>query len=146
MQEAFKIAKGQVEKSQAYNKKKYDSKVKEVEIGIGDQVLVKNLKEKGGTGKLRSHWERQIFIVKEQQKELPVYQVQNLKNAKDIRTFHRNHLMKCDQLPAKAFEEAKTKELEKTKKAVKKAQPMRHGKKNDEDVQQLGKKVKGKKW
>ena len=98
-------AKGNNIKSQEYNKKKYDGKAKAVGIEVGDQVLVKNLREKGGTGKLKSHWERQIFTVLKQQEELPVYHVQNLKNPRDVRVLHRNHLMKCEQLAADVFDD-----------------------------------------
>ena len=52
MKEAFELAREKNEKSQAYNKVKYDQKVKEVGVEIGDQVLVRNLREQGGTGKL----------------------------------------------------------------------------------------------
>ena len=44
MQEVFKVAKEKNVKSQAYNKGKYDGKVREVGIEEGDRVLVKNLK------------------------------------------------------------------------------------------------------
>ena len=66
---------------------------------------MKNLRDTGGTGKLRSHWERQIFKVIKQQGELPVYHVQSVNNAKDIRILHRNHLLKCEQLPLDVFDE-----------------------------------------
>ena len=105
MKEAFRVAKARNVKAQEYNKSQYDGKVKEVGIEIGDQVLVKNLRETGGTGKLRSHWERQIFNVIKQQGELPVYHVQNINNAKDVRILHRNHLLKCEQLPLDVFDE-----------------------------------------
>ena len=104
MAEAFRLAKERNSKSQEHNKEMYDSKVKEVGIEVGDQVLVKNLREKGGTGKLQSHWERQIFTVVMQKEDLPVYHVQNVKNSRD-RVLHRNHLMKCEQLPADVFDE-----------------------------------------
>ena len=105
MAEAFRVARERNAKSQEYNKGKYDSKVKEVGIVVGDQVLVKNLREKGGTGKLSSHWERQVFKVIKQQEELPVYHVQSVRNPRDVRVLHRNHLMKCEQLSADVFEE-----------------------------------------
>ena len=129
MAEAFKLAKEKNQKSQAYNKKKYDSRVKEVGIEMGDQVLVENLRDTGGTGKLRSNWERQIFVVVDQQGELPVYDVQNLDNPKDVRRLHRNHLMKCDQLSPDAFE---GEELEGEQQKVKK--PSTRGKKDQSEV------------
>ena len=114
MQEAFRLAKEKSEKAQAYNKEKYDGKVREIGISEGDHVLVRNLRETGGTGKLRSYWEHQIFKVVSQQGDLPVYQVQSLDKARDVRVLHRNHLMRCDELPINVFKEIE--DLEKHKK------------------------------
>ena len=142
MEEAFRVAKERNVRSQEYNKEKYDSKVKEVGIEMGDQVLVKNLREKGGTGKLNSHWERQIFKVLKQQQDLPVYHVQNLKNPKDIRILHRNHLMKCEQLEEDVFEDEEE-EKEPVKKntrikskAVEKEKTVKKVKGGQEDVEE----------
>ncbi len=116
MKEVFRVAKEKSEVSQRYNKKKYDGKVKEMGIEVGDHVLVKNLREKGGTGKLRSHWEHHIFQVAEQQGDLPVFRVTNLENPRDSRLLHRNHLMKCEELPLDVFKEVETVEDQNTKK------------------------------
>ena len=106
MKEVFKIAKEKSEKTQAYNKAKYDERVvREVGITDGDHVLVKNVREKGGTGKLRGIWEHQIFKVVNQQGDLPVYKVQNLDKPRDVRVLHRNHLMRCEELPLDVFKE-----------------------------------------
>ena len=63
-----------------------------MEIKVGDRVLVKNHREKGGTGKLPSFWEESIFEVVEKKSGLPVYTVRNLKKPKDIRVVQRNKL------------------------------------------------------
>ena len=121
MKEVFRVAREKSEVSQAYNKKKYDGKVKEIGIEAGDHVLVKNLREKGGTGKLKSHWEHQIFKVVRQQGDLPVFQVTSLDNPRDVRVLHRNHLMKCEELPFDVFKEVGSMEesnAKKKKKAV----------------------------
>ena len=47
MQEAMEIARKSIEKSANYNKQYYDRKVRAVEIGVGDMVLVKNVRERG---------------------------------------------------------------------------------------------------
>ena len=136
MQEVFKVAKEKNVKSQAYNKGKYDGKVREVGIEEGDRVLVKNLRERGGTGKLRSAWEHQIFEVVRQQGDLPVYHVRNLDKARDVRVLHRNHLMKCE-LPLDVFKDEMKKD--KTKEPVKKpneTQKKRESKKEVEVVQE----------
>ena len=62
MQGTFQIASKNIEKAGAANKRRYDSKVKTVEIVIGDQVLVRNV-EKCGTGKLKSWWEKKLYKV-----------------------------------------------------------------------------------
>ena len=70
-----------------------------------DQVLVKNVREKGGTGKLRSHWERSVFKILEKKKNLPVYVIENINDKKDQRTVHRNLLMECNDLPKHVFDD-----------------------------------------
>ena len=63
------------------------------------------MREKGGTGKLRSHWEKAIFKVTKKKPNLPVYVIENTRNKKDKRTVHRNMLMECNELPEDVFEE-----------------------------------------
>ena len=106
MKKAYEIAKSNIRKSAGYNKRYYDRKARTVEIKVGDLVLVRNLRERGGrgTGKLRNYWEEKIFKVTEVKENVPVYTVKNVKKSKDIRTLHRNHLMKVD-LPLDIFDE-----------------------------------------
>ncbi len=103
MEEAYKLANQNIGKAAAYNKKQYDQKVHGADLKIGDQVLVRNVREKGGTGKLRSHWEKQTFQVIEKKTDLPVYVIQNMSVKKDQRTVHRNLLMECNDLPENVF-------------------------------------------
>ena len=66
----------------------------------GDRVLVRNMSERGGTGKLRSFWEEKVHTVLESFGEKPVlYKVQaeNDSNGR-TRNLHRNMLMLCDDL------------------------------------------------
>ena len=102
MQEVFRLAKAKNEKAQAYNKGKYDQSVKDIGIE-GDHVLVKNLSELDGTRKLQSHWEHHIFEFVNQQGDLPIYKVRNLDKPKDTLVLHRNHPMKCEELPPDVF-------------------------------------------
>ena len=77
MKEAMELAKINMQKSAEYNKQHHDRKAKITEIKVGDHVLVRNYRETGGTGKLRSFWQEAIFEVLEKMDELPVYKVQN---------------------------------------------------------------------
>ena len=74
MREAFQLANQNLEKARAANKRQYDAKIKKVEIEVGDHVLVRNV-EKGGTGKLRSWWEKKIYKVVDIYDKVPVYTI-----------------------------------------------------------------------
>ena len=71
---------------------------------LGDLVLMKYKREKGGTGKLQSYWEEAIVKVIEKKENLPVYKIKNINKVKDIRVIHKNLLMKCEELPLDTFE------------------------------------------
>ena len=128
MKEAYELANKRIEKAAGYNKQYYDKKVHEVEVG-------RNKREKGGTGKLRSHWERSLFKVEGKKENLPVYEVKNMNNSKDIRVLHRNMLMKAEELPQELFlseekkckdkksEEGKSKTTPRKKDSIKKSSP-----------------------
>ena len=106
MEEACRVAKENMEKSAEWNKQSYDRKAKAVDIQVGDRVLMKNCREKGGTGKLKSYWEQSIFEVVEKRADSPVYKIQNIHKKKDERVVHRNLLMLCNELPVDVFEDS----------------------------------------
>jgi len=100
MKEAFEIVHNKTSKSNTYSKALYDKKIKGSFINPDDRVLVKNVRQRGGTGKLRSYWESKIYRVIKQKGELPVYQVTPEDGSStEISTLHRNLLLKCPELP-----------------------------------------------
>ena len=112
MEEAFKLANANIDRADGYNKKQYDRKIHGVELKEKDKVLLRNMREKGGTGKLRSHFERGMFEIIKKRENLPVYVIRNLYNEKDIREVHRSKLLECNDLPKTVFEEMSAKKIE----------------------------------
>ena len=92
MEEAYKVAAEVSKKVGESNKKAYDQKATAAVLPEGARVLVRNLREKGGPGKLRSYWENKIYRVLERRGEGPVYVVQPEKGG-EVRVLHRNHLL-----------------------------------------------------
>ena len=101
MEEAFRVANQRIKKSGDYSKKRYDAKIKHVAVEVGDRVLLRNV-EKGGTGKLRSCWERKIYEVIGKHDLVPVYTVRALGEQK-TKTIHRNMMFKVNDLPIDTF-------------------------------------------
>ena len=101
MQEAYEITKNSARKSAERGKRNHDRKVRTSELEPGDRVLVRNLTPRGGTGKLRSHWEETIHkVVRRVNKDAPVYEVvPEQGKGRDSRILHRNLLLPCDHLP-----------------------------------------------
>jgi transposase InsO family protein len=100
MKEAYKIATENSAKSSAKGKKHYDSRLMSAVLRQGDRVLVKNLLEKGGPGKLRSFWEKDVYVVlRRVSNDSPVYEVRRENGKGRIRRLHRNLLLQCNSLP-----------------------------------------------
>ena len=99
MKEAYSIAaskcKAQGDKAKAF----YDLKVRSSTLLPGDRVLIKNLSERGGPGKLRSYWEDKVHVVVHRKSPYsPVYQLKPENGTGPIRTLHRNLLFPCGTL------------------------------------------------
>ena len=50
------------QKSADMGRWQYDKKVRHTALCEGDLVLIRNMTERGGPGKLRSYWEREIYV------------------------------------------------------------------------------------
>jgi hypothetical protein len=141
MTQAYDLANQNIEKSANYNKQHYDKKVKGEQLKVGDRVLVRNVRERGGTGKLRNHWESTLFEVTAKKENLPVYTITNVDNNKDCRTVHRNLLMECNDLPRDVFVKEKAKDVKKAKNTTmgkKKHESAVEQKTQEEDDEDIG--------
>ena len=100
MTEAYKLAGKKSSEAGTRTKQRYDRLVRSSILLLGDRVLVRNLRERGGPGKLRSHWEDHIHIVVSRKGEdSPVYEVKLEAGTGRNRTLHRNLLLPCNNLP-----------------------------------------------
>ena len=63
MSEAYELASKRANKGSDRAKERYDHHVGSSVLQPGDRLLVRNLSERGGPGKLRSHWEDRIHVV-----------------------------------------------------------------------------------
>lgn len=117
MKDAYAKAGNNSNKSAALGKTIYDRKVRFTSLKPGDRVLVRNLRERGGPGKLRSYWEEQIHEVVEQKGELPIFVVRPEHSLRGrTRVLHRNLLLPCDYLPAQKTDQDFPKTIEQKKK------------------------------
>ena len=69
---------------QRNSKSNYDKKIFGSTLTPGERVLLKNLSERGGTGKLKSYWENDIYEVVSCHPELPIYQIKPENGANKI--------------------------------------------------------------
>ena len=99
MRSAYSMARKHSASMSAKGKKQHDKKATYSTLEPGDRVLVRNLTERGGPGKLRSHWEDVIHIVVDRKPDSPVYEVKPETGNGRHRVLHRNLLLPCDFLP-----------------------------------------------
>ncbi len=99
MQFAYATAAKHADKSARRHKSRYDLKVRESIVNVGDRVLVKNVSVRGKC-KLANRWERQPYIVDSQpDPSIPVYVIVPEYGRKRPRTVHRNLLLPIGSLP-----------------------------------------------
>ena len=75
MRHAYNLASKHSESTRAKGKKQHDKKASYSTLEAGDRVLVRNLTERGGPGKLRSHWEDIVHVVVNRKPDSPVYEI-----------------------------------------------------------------------
>ena len=63
MENAYEIARKRSSTAGNRNKHRYDLKLRSIDLQPNDRVLIRNLRERGGPGKLRSFWENEIHVV-----------------------------------------------------------------------------------
>lgn len=91
MQEAYDITTANAKKTANRNKLNYEA----------DRVLLRNMTSRGGTRKLRNHWEDTIHkVICWVGKDMPIYEVRPEQGkGRGSRILHRNLLLPCDNLP-----------------------------------------------
>ena len=99
MKEAHQIAQRNAKKTTERGREYYNKRVSRGVLKPGDRVLVRNLTERGGPGKLRSRWEDVIHVVVDRMGvQSPVYKVKPESGGGHMRELHRNLLLPCDAL------------------------------------------------
>ncbi|CAB3998107.1 Hypothetical predicted protein [Paramuricea clavata] len=75
MDEAYSIAQDKIKEKGIKAKRSYDRWVRSSVLEPGDRMLVRNLTERGGPGKLRPFWGNDIYVVVNRKgPESPVYE------------------------------------------------------------------------
>ena len=96
---SFSITSQNVEKSHTRNKRNYNKKVFGQVLEPNDRILFRNVSERGGTGKLRSYWKNDIYVVVSCDPQLPIYKIKQENDNKPVKTVLRSLLLKCNELP-----------------------------------------------
>ena len=93
MGEAYKIAPENSKKAASYNKSHHDKRIHGTALKPGDCVLVRNMREMGGTGKLKNYQEEKVNVVIDWRKESPVYALKAEDGSGIERILHSNLLL-----------------------------------------------------
>ena len=94
LQESYKLATSNAQKSSDRNKIRFDKRVIESTLEVGDRVLVRSVKLRG-KHKLADKWEEDVYVVLRQAGDVPVYTVKPEGKDGPVRTLHRDLLLPC---------------------------------------------------
>uniref|UniRef100_A0A8C6WVQ7 Gypsy retrotransposon integrase-like protein 1 n=1 Tax=Neogobius melanostomus TaxID=47308 RepID=A0A8C6WVQ7_9GOBI len=114
LKESYQLASANAKKIADKNKRRFDMRVRESTLDIGDRVLVRNLRFRG-KHKLADRWEFTIYVVKKKAGDMPVYTVCPEGQEGPLRTLHRDLLLPCGFLSEEDEEMAKPKQPSKPK-------------------------------
>ena len=94
MSEAYKIAAKSAEQRKAKDCERRNSRATLGTLKPGDRVLMRNLSQRGGPGKLGSYWEPDVHVVVEVKGDTGlVYAIRSEKDKSGKgRVVHRNHV------------------------------------------------------
>lgn len=98
LQQSYQMATANAAKTASKNKTRYDRRVTASDLGIGDRVLVRNVRLRG-KHKISDKWEGTVYVVVRRAGTLPVYTVKPENSEGPLRTLHRDLLLPCGYLP-----------------------------------------------
>lgn len=108
LEQSYKIATSTAQKNADRNKTRFDKRVVESKLEVGDRILVRNVKLRG-KHKLADKWEDDVYVVLKKAHDMPVYTVRPEGKNGPVRTLHRDLLLPCGFLPAAVTSEPVTK-------------------------------------
>ena len=103
LQESYQLAYENAAKAAERNKVRFDRRVTESTLDVGDRVLVRNVRLRG-KHKLADKWEATVHVVVNRKGDLPVYTVKPEHQDGPLRTLHRDLLLPCGFLPVSEAE------------------------------------------
>lgn len=92
--ESYQLAITNAKKVADKNKRRFDMRVRESSLEIGDRVLVRNLRLRS-KHKLADRWESTVYVIQKRAGDLPVYTVCPEGREGPTRTLHRDLLLPC---------------------------------------------------
>lgn len=138
MQDAYRMAQEKASKAAGKAKRHYDKGLRSAGLKPGDRVLVRNLSERGGPGKLRAYWEDVIHVVvRRMGEDSPVYEVKPESGIGRHRVLHRNLLFQCDELPIEAVKQEPVKPRKKRCKSRRVLNETRHVQQSSQPLERV---------